>query len=295
MRIAPGFESRSVVTRLGTVAYAAPQPELWPPVADPDAMLIFLHGFGGGSSSYEWSKVYPAFATDCRVIAPDLPGWGRSEHPERDYQISDYLDAIAQCLALSGSQSAIVVASSLTAAMAVRVAIESPELVKALILVAPSGLLDFGQDTRQAWLTQVLQLPWVDQLLYNTAIATPAGIRQFLETRQFANPQRIAPEIVDAYLASAQQPRAERAALAFVRGELSFDLAEFMPRLTVPTAILWGQASQFTSPDVGRQLADLNPAAVRHFEVIENVGLTPQLEQPALTTALIRKCLQRLQ
>lgn len=24
--------------------------------------LVFLHGFGGGSSAYKWSKVYPAFA-----------------------------------------------------------------------------------------------------------------------------------------------------------------------------------------------------------------------------------------
>lgn len=40
--------------------------------------LIFLHGFGGGSSAYEWSKVYPALAADYRIVAPDLIGWGRS-------------------------------------------------------------------------------------------------------------------------------------------------------------------------------------------------------------------------
>jgi pimeloyl-ACP methyl ester carboxylesterase len=47
--------------------------------------LVFFHGFGGGSSAYEWSKVYPAFATEYRILAPDLIGWGRSEHPPRNY------------------------------------------------------------------------------------------------------------------------------------------------------------------------------------------------------------------
>jgi len=36
--------------------------------------LVVGNGFGGGSSAYEWSKVYPAFANDYRVVAPDLIG-----------------------------------------------------------------------------------------------------------------------------------------------------------------------------------------------------------------------------
>jgi len=46
--------------------------------------LIFLHNFGGGASAYEWSKVYP-LATNYRVLAPDLIGWGESAH--RDYKL----------------------------------------------------------------------------------------------------------------------------------------------------------------------------------------------------------------
>jgi len=33
--------------------------------------LVFLHGFGGGSSAYEWSKVYPAFAAEYRSAGLD--------------------------------------------------------------------------------------------------------------------------------------------------------------------------------------------------------------------------------
>ncbi|NER79723.1 MAG: alpha/beta hydrolase [Leptolyngbya sp. SIO1D8] len=296
MFIAPGFEQRSIVTDLGTIAYAAPQPELWPIPAHPDETLIFMHGLGGGSSSYEWSKVYPAFATDCRVIAPDLLGWGNSEHPKRDYQIEDYQDAIAQFLQkLVPQKAAVVIASSWTAAMMVRIAVDSPEHIKALILVAPSGLSDFGQDFQQGLLPQILRVPGIDQLLYRGAIATAPGIQAFLAERQFANADLVAPEMVSAYLASASQPNADFAALSFVREDLCFDLAEWIPRLSTPTTILWGQTCQFTPIELGQKLVDLNPEIIQQFEMLENLGLTPQLEQPSLTIALIQKALKRFQ
>lgn len=295
MFIAPGFEQRSTVTDLGSVAYATPQPGFWPNPAHPKGSLVFLHGFGGGSSSYEWSKVYPAFAADCQVIAPDLPGWGKSEHPTRDYQVGDYTSAIAQLLKNLTPQGAVIVASCLTAAMMVQVAVKHPELIKGLVLVAPAGLSDFGKNFQEGFLPQVLRVPVLDKVLYQNAIATAIGIRGFLAERQFANSDLIAPEMVSAYLASAQQPNAEYAALSFVRGDLCFDLADWMPRLTVPTVIFWGRESQFTDVELGEKLAALNPEAVKHFEIIEASGLTPQLERPSVTTACLRKALKTLE
>ena len=115
-----------------------------------------------------------------------------------------------------------------------------------------------------------------------------------MEGRQFANGDRIYPEIVQAYLQSALQPKAEYSALSFVRGDLCFDLANYMPQLTVPTAILWGKKSEFTGPEIGERLAALNPAVVKRFIALENVGLTPQLEVPGLTIGLIRQLLKQL-
>jgi len=294
MFIAPGFEQRSIVTDLGAIAYAAPQPEFWPPTAHPDQTLLFLHGFGGGSSSYEWSKVYPAFASDHRVFAPDLIGWGQSDHPERRYQISDYETTIVQLLQKLAPQGAIVVASALTAAIMVRVAVQHPDLVRGLILVTPAGLSDFGKDFSAGWLPQILRVPLLDTALYQSAIATSAGISGFLSNRQFANADLITGEMVAAYLASATQPNAEYAALSFVRGDLCFDLAEWLPQLTVPTVVFWGREAQFTDVELGERLVALNPAAIRQFEIIDHVGLTPQLEQPSLTIALIQRSLRQL-
>lgn len=290
-----GFRQHSINTSLGKMVYYVPEAEPWTETAvEKKPKLVFLHGFGGGSSAYEWSKVYPAFVSDYAVLAPDLPGWGQSDHLDRPYHIDDYLGAITEFLEKTCEEPVSVVASSLTAAFTIRVAIARPDLFRSLILVAPAGLSDFGEDNTRSFFAQLVSTPILDRLIYSTAVATSGGIRNFLEQRQFANPKRVYSEIVDAYLTSAQQPNAEYSALSFVRGDLSFDLAPYMSQLTTPTALIWGKAAQFTSPELGKKLAALNPDAIKALEILEDVGLTPQLELPAVTIGLIRKFLPQL-
>ncbi|MGP1371691.1 MAG: alpha/beta fold hydrolase [Almyronema sp.] len=291
MLIPPGFVANSVVTPLGTMVYYASSDADAP--ARASQTLVFFHGFGGGASAYEWSKVYPAFADRYRVLAADLLGWGRSDHPQRRYQLADYLSTMANFLAQVGQEPVVAIASSLTAAMLIRLAIAQPQLFQALILVAPAGLADFGKDYGSLF-AQLASLPWLDQLLYKGAIATELGIRSFLEQRQFARSQRISPEMVRAYWQSAQQPQAEVAAWAFVKGDLCFDVAQGIEQLSMPTALLWGREAQFTPPEIGQRLMALNPQALQAMEILDGVGLTPQLEVPAITIGLIEQWLKVL-
>jgi len=196
------------------MVYYMPSQPTWLASEAGRSPLVFLHGFGGGSSAYEWSQVYPAFADGYRAITPDLLGWGRSEHPARAYRAEDYINTILEFLDGLAAGAIPVVASSLTAAFIVRTAVHRPDRFASLVLVAPSGVADFGQDARD-WLAQLAAVPGLDRGLYTTAIATDAGIRNFLETRQFARPERVSPAMVEAYLQSAQQPNAEYVALAF--------------------------------------------------------------------------------
>jgi len=294
----PGFEQQSVITSLGRMVYYTATEAPWrredTTSSENLETLVFLHGFGGGSSAYEWSKVYPAFAAECRIVAPDLIGWGRSEHPARNYKIEDYLTTITEFLEQTCSGPVTVIASSLTAAFTIRAAITRPELFKSLILTTPAGLSDFGENYTRSFFAQVISVPILDRVLYSTGVANSNGIRTFLEQRQFARPSRVYQEIVDAYLESAQQPNAEYAALSFVRGDLCFDLSLYISQLNIPTAIIWGKKSQFTGPEIGQRFASMNPQAIKVFQQLEEVGLTPQLELPAVTIGLIRKFLPLL-
>lgn len=298
MFVPSGFGQRSIVTSLGRMAYYTAEGAPWIASETSNSenlpTLVFFHGFGGGSSAYEWSKVYPAFGSEYRILAPDLIGWGRSEHPARNYQPEDYTTTLIEFIEQTCSSPTAVIASSLTAALTIRAAISRPELFKSLILTTPSGLSDFGEDYSRSFFAQLVSTPLVDRLLYSLGIATSDGIRSFLEQRQFAEPSRIYQEIVEAYLQSAKEPNAEYAALSFVRGDLCFDLSLYITQLTTPTAIIWGEKSEFTGPEIGQRLANLNPQAIRVFQTLDDVGLTPQLELPAVTIGLIRRYLSLL-
>jgi len=292
MILPPGFKRHTLSTPLGTVSYAAADADFWGP--SPAEPLVFFHGFGAGSSGYEWSKVYPAFAPLYQVLVPDLVGWGASDHPRRTYSAADYTQHLSDILDALSPDPVWVVASSLTAALVVRVAVAQPQRFRGLVLVAPAGLKDFGTDITPQFIADLTRLPGLDQLLYQGALANPEAIRLFLNQRQFADGDRISAEMVDAYTQSAQQPNADVAAFAFVRGDLSMDLAADLPQLTVPTVVLWGELAQFTPIDLGRKLVALNPAAIAHFVDMPQVGITPQLEQPSATIGLVRYYLRQL-
>ncbi len=295
MLIPHGFSERSIPTKFGKMVYYTAEGEPWNAQNEPRETLVFLHGFGGGSSAYEWSKVYPAFAAEYRILAPDLIGWGRSEHPARRYQPEDYVASITEFIEQTCGTPTTVIASALTAAFTVRAAVNRPELFKSLILTTAAGLGEFGNDYNSSLPARIVNIPLVDRFFYSAGVATQFGIRSFLEQRQFANADRVYPEIVNAYLQSAQQPNAEYAALSFVRGELSFDLSQYILQLTIPTALIWGRGAEYIGPDIGRRLAEINPQAIRIFYHWDDVGFTPQLELPAVTIGLIRQFLPLLE
>jgi pimeloyl-ACP methyl ester carboxylesterase len=185
----------------------------------------------------------------------------------------------------------------LTAAFSIRAAIKSPDLFKSLIVINSAGLAEFGKDYRRsgfARFAQAIKIPLLNHWQYSVGVANAFGIRSFLEKRQFADSTKIYPEIIQAYLQSAKQENGEYAALSFVRGDLCFDLSQYISALEVPTAMIWGKGSEYASLNTGRQLADMSPQVIRQFIHLDDVGFTPQLEQPAVTIGLIQKFLPLL-
>lgn len=295
MFIPPGFQQNSTQTSLGKIVYYTNSHEPWHDLTiNSQETLVFLHGFGGGSSAYEWSNVYPAFAAEYRILAPDLLGWGRSDHPKRNYRIDDYLTTIQEFLTNTCTAPVTVIASALTTAFTIRVAIARPDLFKSMILTTAAGLNELDNRYQDQFFPKLAATPIIDRLLYSTGVANSFGIRSFLEQRQFAHKERVYPELVEAYLQSAQQPDSDYAALSFVRGDLCFDLTQYITQLTVPTALIWGRQSDYTGPQIGRRLQQLNPQAIQIMYQLDDVGFTPQLELPAVTIGLIRKFLPQL-
>ena len=90
-----------------------------------------------------------------------------------------------------------MIASSLTAAFTIRVAIARPELFKSLILTTLAGLSDFGENYTRSLFAQLVSTPILERLFYEVGVANELGIRNFLEQRQFARSERVYPEIAN--------------------------------------------------------------------------------------------------
>ena len=282
----PGFGQKSVPTRLGQIAYYTPVVSLYQARTD-QPTVVFFHNFGGGASAYEWSKVYAVLASRYPLAAPDLIGWGASNHPARRYTAEDYLNNIKDIIKQISAEPIIAVASSFTAGLVLRLAVRYPDLFERLFLSCPAGFRDFGAGAGRRLPEPIINAPFVDKAIYLLGAMNELAVRNFLENFLFARRDRISPETVAAYLASAEQPNAEYAALSFLRGDLYFDLAPYVSQLTVPTAMVWGEKAQFTPVALGRRFATLNPAAVRRFQVVSETGVLPHLEQPGIVAALL--------
>jgi pimeloyl-ACP methyl ester carboxylesterase len=72
-----------------------------------------------------------------RVVAPDLPGFGRSDAPEREYSIAAFADDISRLCDRLSLQGPAIVGHSMGGAVALEVAAARPELCSALVLLDP--------------------------------------------------------------------------------------------------------------------------------------------------------------
>ncbi|MBF2066839.1 MAG: alpha/beta hydrolase [Calothrix sp. C42_A2020_038] len=285
----PGFGQKVIQTSLGKMVYYTQTSAPWLVSDSQNPSLVFLHNFGGGASAYEWSKVYPAFAATHHILAPDLIGWGDSAHPVRDYSINDYLTTIRDFICSCCNFPVTVIASSLTAGFVIRLAIAQPNLFKQLLLICPSGFNDFGEGAGRRLPLGLINLPLLEDFIYVLGAENELAVRNFLQSFLFTKPQLVTPEMVQAYLYSAQQPNAKFSALAFLRGDLYFDLSLYIQQLTIPTVILWGEQAQFTPIRLGQRLASLSPNAIHDFYAIPNTGILPHLEAPEVVIGILQQ------
>lgn len=101
--------------------------------------VLFLHGWGLGVRAYR--VVHDQLVGQgLRVVAPALPGFGRTTPLPRDHtDVAGYADWVADLAAAVGLTDAVVVGHSFGGGVATAVAHRHPELVRGLVLVNAVG------------------------------------------------------------------------------------------------------------------------------------------------------------
>jgi len=251
--------------------------------------LVFLHGVFLGASSYEWSKVYPRFAMDHEVIVPDLIGFGESERPPTPMDAADYVEVIAEFLGeVAPGKKPVLIASGLTAGIALLLAARHPELVSRLIVFLPTGLKEAGK-WRAMGMLALSGIPGLSRFVYRNYLARPPFIRGWLTRFALADPASLTEEMVSILATCAQQYGAEYAILGFLRGRLAFDIERRLRDISAPVHILWPELAVGFPERGGEVLAARIPRA--SVERLPGCGILTALENPDLLAAAIQQSL----
>ncbi|MGQ0703713.1 MAG: alpha/beta fold hydrolase, partial [Gemmatimonadales bacterium] len=102
-----------------------------------DTTLVLLHGYG--ESLTTWRAVFDRLAERHRVVALDLPGFGESDKPDSSYALPAITQRLGRFLDRWTEGPVVLVGHSMGGELAAQLALDRPDRVRLLVLIAPAG------------------------------------------------------------------------------------------------------------------------------------------------------------
>ncbi|MDD9962118.1 MAG: alpha/beta hydrolase [Gammaproteobacteria bacterium] len=206
--------------------------------------VVFVHGSGPGASGYSNFKLNaPVLAgAGYRVLVSDLPGFGYSSKPaDIDYTTDFFVTHLIGLLDAIGIEQCALVGNSLGGAVCIRAALDHPERVEKLVLMAPGGIEEL--DTYMA-------MPAMARMIANFTggALDRGGLRRILQTLVF-DPAVVTDALVNERYAVAQTQPPEvlgRMRIPNMEGELG--------SITCPVLAFWGMDDEMLPPGGGHKI-----------------------------------------
>jgi pimeloyl-ACP methyl ester carboxylesterase len=243
--------------------------------------LLFLHGLGGLWQN--WLLNIPAFMGSHRVIAPDLPGFGRSEMPSGRISIQAYARIVDELCRELGIDDPVVVGNSMGGFIGAELALAFPTRVRRLVLVSAAGL-----SVESMWKEPLMTLArvWSATATRTGARAAPVVKRVRLR-RVFLQTIVRYPEKLSVPLAT--ELVAGSGTGGFVGGldaVLSYKIRERLSEIEIPTLIVWGR-NDILIPVGDAEEFERLIGANAHAVIFEDTGHLSMLERPSRFNELL--------
>jgi pimeloyl-ACP methyl ester carboxylesterase len=244
---------------------------------------VCLHGLG--ASWQAWRAVGDRLAPDFRVIAVDLPGFGRSpELPGGRVPLPEVAEHLAATLDELGVGRHVVVGHSMGGGVSIVHALARLADIRAIALLAPAGLIATG-DVRRSW-----RLPLLHRASRELArVAAPLlarsdGLRERAFARLVADPAALDERTMrELALGSALGRSTGAAGTAIVHA----GLRDRIDRLTVPALVVFGDEDEVIASSGGPRLAAALPDAT--LLMLPHTGHLPMIERPDEVADAIRR------
>jgi pimeloyl-ACP methyl ester carboxylesterase/ketosteroid isomerase-like protein len=227
--------------------------------------LFLAHG--GGSDSREWRHQLEGLADELTVVAWDEPGAGGSSKPPEDFGLAGFADTLAGVIKALELAPAYVGGLSWGGVVALETYRRHPDVVSGLVLC----------DTYAGW---------KGSLPVEEVEARVAGVLESLEVPEdefepvipglFASDPN--PEVV-AELTRIEADATPASFRRLIAAIAECDLSDFLPRIVVPTLLIWGEEDARSPVDtVARKFHETIPDS--ELVVIPRAGHMSNMERP---------------
>jgi len=227
--------------------------------------MMLLHGSFGSS---RWWEPFLALLPDAiYAVAPDLRGCGASEKAERGYTIEEQAADIKAFADALGWQEFDLVGHAAGGAIAVEFALQNPNLLSTLTLIAPAPI--------DGIFTPIDGIMALAEMQQNEALLHKA-LALLLTTFDLAENEQ--QRLFDALLTDAQQ-MATAAYTGVAESLNQWNRLRDAQQLTLPTLLIWGDQDPIIDRDAMTRSLIAIPGA-GNLDVLRNVGHSPMLEAP---------------
>lgn len=227
---------------------------------------------------YRWTAIHEALAKRVRLIVCSLPGFPGNErnHENIDDHLEWCLAAHDLLLAAGFNTGDTLMGSSIAGALAADVAAIWPDEIRQLLLIAPHGLFDPDEPTRDIF------------AMHPRDAASLVASKPNLYKAQLEAPAQIQPVLWSIEMVRANEAGAR---ISWPLGDTR--LSRRLARISARTRIIWGRDDQIIPPGYAQRFARKLPTA--DVVLVPDAGHVAEIDAPEPVAAAILQFLDTIE
>lgn len=231
-------------------------------------VLLLLHGLFGALSN--WKDVLDHFSKQYKVVIPLMPIF---EMNILKLSVEGLSDFIHDFIEYKQYKRVHFLGNSLGGHVALVYIKKRPEKIASLVLTGSSGL-------------------------YENAMGgsyPKKGDREFIRQKvavTFYDPATATDELVEEVFETVNDRGKVLRILMMAKSAIRHNMRRDIPKMKLPTCLIWGKNDGITPPEVGTEFNQLLPDSELHF--LDQCGHAPMMERPKEFNAIVDAFLNRI-
>jgi pimeloyl-ACP methyl ester carboxylesterase len=236
--------------------------------------VVLIHGLT--ATHRYWAQNIPHLSSRRRVLALDLPGFGKSDKPDVSYSTPFFVRTLERFLDEKSIARATLVGNSMGGQIAMAFSLAHPRRVDKLVLVDPAGVTMLP-----LWVMRVGMWAMATTGGRLPVPRVPAPFVEALFRAVFPTRPDLAARYIRSYsraIASPEYPLHLRSAFRAVRGVLASPMRRRAREIAAPTLIMWGARDYLVPVTAARTLRRTIPHS--RLIIYRASGHCPMVDQP---------------